>query len=74
MLKFKAESILRLSMSLSGEEITRELINVLSKNFGIGSNHLIAAMRYRASVNNVIMKALKIVYPSVLDVGCFPIC
>ena len=60
-----------LAKSLSGEEIARELINVLSTNFGIGSNHLIAAMRDRASANNVAMKTLKIVYPSVLDVGCF---
>ena len=44
---------------------------MLSTNFGIGSNHLIAAMRDRASANNVAMKTLKIVYPSVLDVGCF---
>ena len=60
-----------LAKSLSGEEIARELINVLSTNFGIGSNHLIAAMRDRASANNVAMKTLKIVYPSVLNVGCF---
>ena len=60
-----------LDKSLSGEEIARELINVFSTNFGIGSNYLIAAMRDRASANNVAMKTLKIVYPSVLDIGCF---
>ena len=45
-----------LAKSLSGEEIARELINVLSTNYGIGSRYLIAAMRDRASANNVAMK------------------
>ncbi len=60
-----------LSKSLTGEEIARELIHVLSVNFSIGPGQLIAAMRDRASVNNVAMRTLKIVYPDLLDVGCF---
>ena len=59
-----------LSKSLSGEEIATELISVLSVSFSIGSSDL-ASMRDRASANNVAMQTLKIVYPSLVDVGCF---
>ena len=60
-----------LSKSLSGEEIARELISVLSVSYGIRSHNLLSAMKDRASTNNVAMNTLKIVYPSVVDVGCF---
>ena len=60
-----------LTKSMTGEEVARELINVLSVTFGVQSNLLLAAMRDRASVNNVAMRVVSIVYPSVLDVGCF---
>ena len=59
-----------LSKSMSGEEIARELVLVLSTNYGIGPDHLIASMRDRASANNVAMRTMAIVYPKVLDVGC----
>ena len=60
-----------LSKSLTGEEIARELISVLLVTYSIHSNNLLAALRDRASTNNVAMSTLKIVYPSVIDVGCF---
>ena len=60
-----------LSKSLAGEEIARELINVISVTYGIRSNKLLVAMRDRASTNNVAMHTLKIVYPLVVDIGCF---
>jgi len=60
-----------LSQSLSGEEIARELISIPSVSFSIGSSDLFASMRDRASANNVAMQTLKIVYPSLVDVGCF---
>ncbi len=52
---------------MTGEEVARELIFVL---YGIGSDQLLGAMRDRASVNNVAMATLKVVYPTILDVGC----
>ena len=61
-----------LAKSLTGEEIARELIHVLSTDYGIGSCNLLAAMRDRASTNNVAMRAVALLYPKVLDVGCFP--
>ena len=30
-----------------------------------------AAMKVRAAVNNVVMRTLKVIYPGVLDIGCF---
>ena len=45
-----------LTKSMTGEEIARELINVLSTVLGIQSNLVLAVMRDRASVNNVAMR------------------
>ena len=60
-----------LTKSLTGEEVAHNLIQVLSVNYSITSDHLIAAMRNRASVNSVAMKTVKIVYPKIFDIGCF---
>ena len=60
-----------LSKSLSGEELARELLTALSTELGIGGNQFLAAMHGRASVNGVAMRTLKIMYPKVMDIGCF---
>ena len=60
-----------LSKSLTGEEIARELISALSVNYSIRSANLLACMRDRASTNNVAVQTLKVVYPTMVDVGCF---
>ena len=57
--------------SLTGEELARELIAVLSVQYSIGTQQLLAAMKDRASVNEVAVRTLKIVYPNLLSVGCF---
>ena len=57
--------------SLTGEEVARQLISTLSTNYGISSDMLLAAMRDRASANYVAIGTLSIVYPKLLDVGCF---
>ena len=54
--------------SLNGEEIAREIINVLSATYSIRPNSLLATMRDRASVNNVAMRTILIIYPNL--VGC----
>lgn len=59
-----------LAKSMTVEEVARQLITTLSIELGIGSNLLVASMRDCASINNVAMDTLKIVYPQVL-VGCF---
>ena len=60
-----------LAKSVTGEELARELISVLSVTYSITSNSLLAAMRDEASVNNVAIQTLKIVYPLVIDIRCF---
>ena len=60
-----------LAKSLSGEEIARELISVLSVHYSVDSSQLLACMRDRAASNSVAVRTLKIVYPNLLDIGCF---
>ena len=50
-------------------EIARELINVASVTYGIHSNNLLDTMQERASTNNVAVKTVKKVYPSMLILG-----
>ena len=52
-----------LAKSMTGEEIARELIHVLSATYIIGPDQFMAAMRDRAAVNNVAMRTLTVIYP-----------
>ena len=63
--------LMLLAKSLTGEEVARQLIVSLTTELGIESDLLIAALRDRASVNNVAIRTLSIVFPEVLDIGCF---
>ncbi len=68
------QKLVRLSMlakPLRGDELAREILTVLSTELGVSSQSLIAIMRDRASVNNVAVTNLSILYPSALDIGCF---
>ena len=69
--KQRLVSLKLLSKSMTGEELAREIISTLSTSYGIESKRLVASMRDRASVNSVAMATLKLLYPSLLDVGCF---
>ena len=51
--------------SLTGEEVARQLIVSLTTVLGIESDLLIAAMHDCASVNNVAIRTLSIVFPKV---------
>ncbi len=63
--------LMLLAKSMTGEGVARQLIICLSTELGICSNNLIASVRDRASVNNVAVRTLKIVFPQLLDIGCF---
>lgn len=68
------QRIIRLKMlakSLTGEELARELIVSLSTEFKVSGDRLIPAIHDRASVNNVAIRTLKILYPKLVDIGCF---
>ena len=60
-----------LSQSLKSEEVAREIIHILATDYSIGSKHLLAAMRDRASVNNAAMRTIAVLYPEMIDIGCF---
>ena len=60
-----------LAKSMTGEEVARQLISTLFITYGIESDLILAAMRDGASVNNVAIGVVKIVYDKVMDVRCF---
>ena len=59
-----------LQKSVSGEELARELISVLSVALGVESNQLLAVMHNRVSVNAAAVCIVKVVYPNMVDIGC----
>ena len=59
-----------LEKSMTREEIAHELISTLSVQYSIKPDLLLTAMHDRASTNNVALRTLKVVYPTVVDVGC----
>ena len=60
-----------LMKSMKGDEVAKELIHLLSTTLGIQPPLVLAAMRDRASVNNVAMNTVSIIYDSIVDIGCF---
>ena len=64
-----------LEKSVTGNEIAHELINTLSVQYSVTHDLLLAAMHDHAVTNNVALRTLKMVYPTVVDIGCtvFPI-
>ena len=56
---------------ITGDELAREILTVLSTELGIASTKLLAGMRDRASVNGKAMHTVDIMYPGVMDIGCF---
>lgn len=58
----KIAQLLLLSKSLSGEEVARLLVDVLSTKLGVTTANIVAAMRDRASVNSVAMRTLRVLY------------
>ena len=61
-----------LEKGLCGEELAQELISVLSVNYSIATNQLTACMRDQSAVNSTAVRIMKIAYPQLIDIGCFP--
>ena len=60
-----------LAKTMIGEEIAQPIIVIVSTEFGISSNLIVAAMHDRESVKDVAMRKIKVVYNELLDVGSF---
>ena len=52
---------------MTGEEIAREIVNILSVEYGISVDRLLACMHDRASVNNVALRTIKVLYQNLAD-------
>ena len=60
-----------LAKTMCGEEIAHEFTTILSTELSIPPRKLLAAMRDQVSSNNVAMRTLSVVYPNLLDIGCY---
>ena len=60
-----------LTKSLTGEEVARQIISIISTEMSISSDLVVGAMHDRASVNNVAMRIVNVIYQNLLDIGCF---
>ena len=63
--------LMLLAKSVTGEELAREIISILSTQLQVHHNLLVASMRDRASVNNVAMRTVRVLYSKLFDIGCF---
>ena len=63
--------LMLLAKSMSGEEVARQIISALSTELGIGTHLVVAAMHDQASVNEVAMRTVSVLYNKVMDIGCF---
>ena len=63
--------LLLVTKPMNGEELAHQLLSSLFVDFSIPPSSLLAAARDRASVNNVAIRHLKILYPNLVDIGCF---
>ena len=63
--------VMLLAKSITGEEVTRQLVTALSTELSIIPDMIVAAMRDRASVNDVAMRTVLAVYNHLMDVPCF---
>ena len=57
-----------LAKPMNADELAHEVISVLQITYGINSNQL---LHDRASVNGAAMRTIKVVFPSLVDVGCY---
>ncbi len=58
-----------LTKSMTGEEVAREHLSVLSTEYSVACSNLLAAMHDRASVNTIAVRTLKVLSPNLLDIS-----
>ena len=71
MIKQRVCRLMLLAKSLTGEEVARQLVTVISTELSVQPDLIVAAMRDRASVNSVAMRTIGVIYNRMMDVGCF---
>ena len=63
--------LMLLTKSMTGEEVARQIVSTISTEMGISHELVVGAMHDRASVNEVAMRTVKVLYQNLLDIGCF---
>ena len=61
--------LMLLAKALTGEELARQLITVISTELSVLPGSIIAGMRDRASVN-VAMHTIGVIHNNMMDIGC----
>lgn len=56
---------------MTGEELAREILGVFCREYKLSTEQVLATMRDRASVNNVAIRHIKVMFPNLLDIGCY---
>ena len=51
--------------------VAQQIVSIMSQELGIRSSLVVAVSRDRAAVNDDAMRTVKVVYSSLLDIGCF---
>lgn len=59
--------LMLLAKSITGEEVARQLITILSTELLISPDRVVGAMRDRASVNNVAMRTISVIFNRLMD-------
>ena len=70
-IKQQVSRLMLLAKALTGEELARQLITVISTELSVPPGLIVAAMRDRASVDSVAMRTIGVIYNNMMDVGCF---
>ena len=63
--------LMLLAKALTGEELARQLVTVISTELSVQPSLIVAGMRDRASVNSLAMRTISVIYNKVMDIGCF---
>ena len=70
-IKQKVCRLMLLAKSITGEEVARQLVTALSTELSIAPDMIAAAMRDRASVNDVAMRTVSVIFNRMMDMPCF---
>ena len=70
-IKQKVCRLMLLAKSTTGEEVARQLVTALSTEQSIAPDRIVAAMRDQASVNDVAMRTVSVIFSRMMDMPCF---
>ena len=57
--------------STTEEELAREVLGVLCKEYKLSTEQVLAAMKDWVGVNNIAIRQIKIMFHNLFDIGCY---